>query len=344
MKKIKSILNSCFLLLFLVIACASCQKDLDGTPRTSPGNLQIERIEPDSASGGAVLIVRGHGLGQISSVIFERDSVPATFNPVFNTDDALVFRVPDTASGGIQNIIFTNTRGDVGTATFRVIAVPSVLTVSTTDVTAGTELIMTGINFEDVSRISLDSTDIDAEIISTSRKELTVRMPATTRPRVRLAIHNSSGSSVTTQEFVYVENNYQIFGDALNANINNSSWSTSLTNTSDAAFVKFGTTALKAEYTGSWGGLQLAMKTPVNLAPYRYVTFWVKGASVATNISFNFNWEKTQTLSVPANVWKYFKIDLQTFKGAGVANLETFVMQINGDPHTLYLDNILLVK
>ncbi|WP_166333079.1 IPT/TIG domain-containing protein [Sphingobacterium chungjuense] len=344
MKNLKSILNSTLFMLLLVIACASCEKDLDGTPQTSPGNLQIERIEPDSASGGAVLIVKGQGLGQISSVIFERDSVPATFNQVFNTDEALVFRVPDTASGGIQNIIFTNTRGDVGKATFRVIAVPSVLSVSSTDVTAGMELTMTGINLEDVSRVSLDSTDIDAEIISTSKKELIVRLPATSRPRVRLAILNSSGSSVTTQEFVYIENNYQIFGESMNTNINNSSWSASLTNNSDPAYVRFGNTSLKAEYTGSWGGLQLAMNTPVNLNPYRYVTFWVKGASVATNISFNFNWENTQTLAIPANTWKYFKIDLQTFKGAGVVNLETFVMQINGDPHTLYLDNILLVK
>ncbi|RZM06092.1 MAG: hypothetical protein EOO88_53895, partial [Pedobacter sp.] len=102
-------------------------------------------------------------------------------------------------------------------------------------------------------------------------------------------------------------------------------------NTTDATGIKMGAIGLKAEYTGSWGGLQWIMKTPVPLATYKFVSFWVKGADLEKNISFNFNWANSQTLTIPPNVWTYFKFDLDIFKGAGVANLETFVMQINGD-------------
>jgi len=331
-------------LLLFITAFASCKKDLDGTPETKPGNLSIERIQPDSASGGAVLIVKGSGLGQISSVMFEKDRVPATFNPVFNTADALVFRVPDTASGGVQNIIFTNTDGKTASTSFRVIALPSVTAVSSTEFVEGTEITLTGINFEDVSKVVLDGTTAQAQVVSKSKKQLVIKMPATTLSRAKLAITNASGLRVTDQEFVYVDNSYKIFADAMNANVNNSSWSTTLANTSEMANVKFGATALKAEYTGSWGGLQLIMNTPVDLTGYKYVTFWVKGAAVEKNISFNFNWTNSQTLTIPANKWTYFKVDLQTFQGAGVTKLETFVLQVNGDPATFYLDNILLVK
>ncbi len=345
MKDFKFIqLKKVMALLFMVIAMASCKKDLDGNPQSKAGNLQVQRIEPDSASGGSVLIVKGSGLGQISSVMFEKDLVPATFNANFNTDNALVFRVPDTASGGVQNIIFTNTEGKTAQVSFRVIALPSITTVSANEVVAGTQLTLTGINLEDVNKIVLDGTTTEVEILSKSKKQLEIKMPASDLPRAKLAITNASGLRITDQEFVYIDNAYKLFTDAMNSNINNSSWSTSLANTTEAANVKFGTTALKAEYTGSWGGLQWLMNTPVSLSAYKYVTFWVKGAAVEKAISFNFNWTNSQTLTIPPNVWTYFKIDLQVFKGSGVNNLETFVMQINGDPATFYIDNILLLK
>lgn len=337
-------LKNCMSLLFLVLALASCQKDLDGNPESSAGELQLQRIEPDSASGGAVLIVKGSGLGQISSVMFEKDHVPATFNPVFNTDDALVFRVPDTASGGVQNIIFTNSEGKTGQVSFRVIALPSVTSVSENEVVEGTQLTLTGINFEDVKEIVLEGTSTAVKIVSKSKKQLQIIMPASSLPRAKLQITNASGLRVTDQEFIYIDNAYQLFAEGMNSNINNSSWSTSLTNTTESINVKSGTIALKAEYTGSWGGLQLLMNAPVDLSPYKFVTFWVKGAPFEKAITFNFNWANSQTLTIPANVWTYFKIDLQVFKGAGVNNLETFVMQINGDPATFYIDNILLLK
>lgn len=345
MKDIKSIaMKKIMIMLFFVGALASCKKDPDGTPQYSAGDLQVQRIEPDSASGGSVLTLKGSGLGQISSVMFEKDSVPALFNPVFNTDNSLVFRVPDTASGGVQDIIFTNSNGKSAKVSFRVIALPSITAVSTNEVVAGAEVTLTGINLEDVNKVVLEGTTTEVEVVSKAKKELVLKMPATTLVRPKLEITNASGLRITDQEFVYIQNTYQLFTEGMHENINNSSWSANVVNTTDAAGIRMGSIGLKAEYTGSWGGLQWIMKTPVPLSTYKFVSFWMKGADVEKNISFNFNWANSQTLTLPPNVWTYFKFDLDIFKGAGVANLETFVMQINGDPATFYIDNILLLK
>ena len=323
------------------IVFTACQKDPDGMNEAEPGDLNVSQIDPGEGSGGDVLIVKGSGLGGIKSVVFEKDNVPAGFNPVFNNENALVFRIPDTASGGPQNVIFTNKAGKVVKVPFKVIALPTVSQVSAIEVDAGTQVTLTGTNLEDVSQVLIDGTSDAATIVSKSKKELVLQMPASTKSRAKLSITNSSGTRVTEQEFVYLPNAYPIFTESP-ANVDY--WGWSIAYSTSNAFSISGSNSLKAEYSGSWGGLQLHLKTPVSLADYKYVTFWIKGADVDKVISFNFNWANTQALNVPADKWTYFKFDLDLFKGSGVSNLDDFIMQVNGDPKTFYLDNVLLVK
>ena len=343
MKKLRH-LNIKFIVAIaaLMISFLSCKKDESGVPEHPAGDLQVSAIDPGEGSGGDVLIVKGSGLGSLSSIIFEKDSVPAGLNPVFNEDRSIVFRIPDTAGGGPQNIIFTNTAGKSVKIPFKVIALTSISATSAVDIEAGQIVTLTGINLEDVSKVVIDGTTVEAEIISKSRKELTVKMPASTASRVKLAITNSSGTKVSEQEFTYVINAYAIYDDAFNTNIDNWSWSTefkvSILNKISGA------NGLSAEYTGGWGGIQLAQKSSVSLAPYKYLTFWTKGSSTDRVVSLNFNWAKGIQVTIPANKWTYHKIDLDTFKGSGVSSLENLIMQINGDPDLFYFDNILLVK
>ncbi|WP_207531834.1 IPT/TIG domain-containing protein [Desertivirga arenae] len=324
------------------ILFTSCEKDSNGMNESGPGELNIQEVGPGEGSGGDVLIVKGSGLGAIESVVFEKDSVPAGFNPVFNNENAIVFRVPDTASGGPQNIIFTNKAGKVVRVPFKVIALPTVSEVSAKDVEAGSRVTLTGINLEDVSKVLIDGTTDEAVVVSKSKKELVIDMPASTQSRAKLLITNSSGTKATEQEVVYISNAYQIFTEGQPANVDYWGWSINYATAN--TFSVSGSNSLKATYTGSWGGFQLHMKNPVDLAQYKYVTFWVKGAEVDKVISFNFNWANTQALNIPANKWTYFKFDLDLFKGSGVSKLDDFIMQVNGDPATFYLDNILLVK
>src|SRR5258707_8432932 len=83
-----------------VLIFASCKKD-DGNSNPKSGG-----IAPDSASAGNVLTLTGTDLADMRSIVFDNGNVPAGFNPNFNTSGAVIFRVPDTANGGNQNIIF----------------------------------------------------------------------------------------------------------------------------------------------------------------------------------------------------------------------------------------------
>lgn len=343
MKLIKNIkVIGLFLLPVLVLFVTSCEKDSTGTPEYKAGNLQVNKIEPDSGSGGTTIYLKGAGLGSVESIVFENGNVPATFNSVFNNDNLVVFRVPDTANGGQQNVIFTNTEGRSVKVPFRVIALPSILSASVLDFVAGSQITLTGNNLGDVTKVTLTGTTTDATIVSKEKKKLVIQMPSTTLSTTTLDITNASGKITTTQIFVNVDAAYGIFKDAMDANIENWSWSTSLT--SSTQNVLMGTSSMKVEYTGSWGGLQLQLKNALNITPYKTVAFWVKGASEEAKISFGLNWANMQTITVPADVWTYYSFDLTGWKNAGVTNFDTWIMQINGDPKTFYMDNLILFK
>lgn len=340
MKSFRTTITRMTTALFVcAVFITACDKDTNGVAHSNP---QPDKLDPGKASGGSVLTLTGKDLGEIRSIVFDNGNVPAAFNPNFNTAEALIFRVPDTANGGDQNIVFTNVDGKSFKLPFGVIALPTVSSAFPVDFQQGTTITLNGNNFESVSKVVLDGTTTEATIVSKEKKKLVITMPASTVNTAKLVITNASGVMTTTQVFTNVDVAYAIFKDALNANFED--WSWSLTNTAVTTDKITGTASWQSAYSGDWGGMQLHAKTPVDLAPYKFVTFWIKGADVEKKITFNFNWANSQTLTIPANVWTYYKLDLSIFKNSGVASLETFIMQINDAAKTIYFDNILLVK
>jgi len=328
----------------LLVSVASCKKNnMEYKPlSTASSSPAPSKLDPEAASGNAVLTLTGSGLGDVVKIVFSNGNIPTSINPTFNTETSVVFRVPDTANGGDQNIVFTNSLGKEFSVPFRVIALPLVTSASAIDYQAGDQITLTGNNLEDVTSVTFEPSGEAATIISASKKTLVVQMPASTVSTTKLKITNTSGTAITTQEFTNVDQAYGIFKDDLGAGIDNWSWSLNISSTGTDKIT--GTASMQAEYTGSWGGMQLHWGTPVPLAGYRYVTFWIKGAGVDKQMKFNFNWTNDQTLTIPANVWTYYKMDLNIFRNAGVTQLETWVMQIHDDPETLLLDNVMLVK
>lgn len=319
-----------------VLVFSACKKD------NGMDNPTANELAPEKGSGGDVLTLTGSDLAGIASIVFETDNVPAFFNPNFNTESAVIFRVPDTASGGQQNIVFTNSKGKQWLVPFNVIAVANISNAFPLDFQAGSTITLTGINLESVTKVVLEGTSDEATIVWKEKKQLVLEMPSTTANTCKLVITNSSGTMTTTQVFTYIPNAYGIFTDAFPTGMDD--WSWSLTNTISTSNIIAGTASLQAAYNGDWGGMQLHWGTAVDLTPYKYVTFYIKGADVEKKMKFNFNWTNDQTLTIPADVWTYYKIDLGIFKNAGVSSLGTFVMQINDSPKTLYFDDILLVK
>ncbi len=328
-----------FWLLHLHLAFTSCEKDSDGSPDVKPGNPVFESITPAAAAGGELVVLKGTGLGDMTSIVFDKLNIPAFVMSTLNTETALLFRVPTDSEGGNQNIIFTNSEGKTLTVPFNVLAFPQVTSVSNYDFTEGMEITLTGTNLNDVSDVVLTGTTDHPTIVSKTKKVMVLAMPATTATRATLDITNVTGEMTTTQEFVSVTNNFIMFAEDYGTGAYNSgvqSWSYGCSAYKVIDNFKTGGAALRVDYVD--GGLSLFLGSdwgdPMHvftdwypatyLAPPTYVTFWAKGVGADVSLLIKTDsppWDGTysgageKTISVPADVWTYFKIPASTFTG-----------------------------
>ena len=342
-----AVLPICLLAVMLTIS--SCRKDSDGSPSVKPGNPVSSGIAPDSAANGTLLTLSGTGLGDMRSIVFDNKNIPAAFQTTLNTETAIIFRVPDTAWGGPQNIVFTNSQGKKLTVPFKVLAYPNITAAFPMDFQAGSVVTLTGTNLLDVTKVVIKGTTDEATIVSQTRSQLVIAMPSTTASRGFLNITNATGTITTTQEFVSVDNATGIFLDDFVNNAQSWSWGGTYDPSTDDAIT--GAKSLKAAYdpTGTWGGLQIGMGSELTLpAGSKYFTFWAKGSDVDKQVTLTVkgnNWTtvNTMVITVPAGKWTYFREDMSTFL-PGVNSISLILFQIHDSGKTIYYDNIMFVK
>lgn len=324
---------------FMLVACT---KDKDYSLSSASSNPAPNAIEPGEGAANTAITLTGTGLGDIRSIVFDSGHILADVNPAFNTDNALLFRIPLEAIPAQQNIVFTNGLGKSFSIPFKVIALPLITGVSNYNFTQDGTLVLTGKYLDDVVSVTFaEDPQVALTVVAKTATSLTVKFPQTTLTRSKLVVVNTAGAMTTTQEFVNLDLAYGVFKDAFGAGIDDWSWGTA--NSVSTENVKSGTTALKVAYNGTWGGLSLHFGTPVSLSAYKYVSFWIKGASVEKKLSnFNFNWGTATVITVPPNVWTYYKIDLKDM--GGPASLGDWVMQIENEGQTLYMDDMILIK
>lgn len=344
----KKVIINLFTRLFLLLGIVSvlimgCEKDSDGSPDIKTGAMSSGTINPGTAAGGEVVTLTGTGIGQIRTIVFDKNNVPAPFLSTLNTEASLVFRVPDTAFGGPQNVIFTNADGKTLSVPFSVIALPNVTAAFPTDFEAGTQVTLTGNNLDDVTTVVLDGTTDACTIVSKTRKQMVITMPASTADRAKLKLTNASGVRITDMEFVNVSRAITVFTEQLNNGFENWGWGGTFSASADDKIT--GTSSMKAAYdpAGSWGGMQLGNGGSINIAPYRYFSFWVKGADVDKNFQFWLNWGNQKVITVPANKWTYFRYELAT-NYPGVTSVNNVTFQIVDAGKTVYFDNIMFFK
>lgn len=341
---LKKQICACLLLLALsTLFITGCQKDSDGSPEVSTGGMSSGELNPGSAAGGEVITLKGSGIGQIRSIVFDKNNVPAPFLSTLNTETDLVFRVPDTAFGGPQNVIFTNADGKTLSVAFSVIALPNVTSAFPTDFAASTEVTLTGNNLDDVTSVVLEGTTDACTIVSQSRKQMVIRMPVSTADRAKLKLTNASGIRITDMEFVNVNRAITVFSEQLDNGFENWGWGGDFNASTDDKIT--GTKCMKAAFdpAGSWGGMQLGNGGSVNITGYKYFSFWAKGADVDKNVQFWLNWGNQKVVTIPANKWTYFRYELATnYPGVNSVNNVTF--QIVEGGKTLLFDNIMFFK
>lgn len=353
MKTIKSL--NVFLLACLagIVMLAGCTKEEQSQSKAS-NNPVANKLDPEKASGNTVLTITGSGLGDMTSIVFEKGDVPASFNPVLNTDNAIIFRVPDTANGGVQNIILTNRLGAQVKVPFNVVALPLVNTASNYNFTADTEITLDGNNLADVTSVTLDGTTVSATIVSQTKKQMVIKMPATTVNSAKLVITNSTGPVTTSQVFVNLDNAYKIFTDEYGNGFENGSWGPASVS---AEFAKSGTKSFKAGYNkGNWSADGFANWNGIAAMPaYNFLSFWVKGASQDYTLYVTGdaraggygNSDRSVPITVPAKVWTYFKIPMTTlelWKKGPMKQLGFWIEGPEKQDEAFYFDDVILVK
>jgi hypothetical protein len=316
------------LVIALALALSSCQKDSDGSPDIKPGNPVLGSVTPAAAQGGELVTVLGTGLGDMRAVIFEKDSVRTYLNPTLNTEKSVMFRVPADAFGGSQNIILINSEGKVLNVPFNVLAFPIITSVSNPNFEAGNEITLTGNNLNDVTSVKLTGTTDAATIVSQTRKSMVISMPATTVVRATLDVTNSTGLTVTLQEFICVPNTFIMYADAygpgaFNGGVQSWSWGCNVSESSD--FMMRGTKSLHVAYAD--GGLSLFLGSDTwadghwfsDFYQATYLVFWAYcEAGVALRIVPDAPpWSGFATgqkiVDVPKATWTYFKIPVADF-------------------------------
>ncbi|RKD20226.1 cell shape determination protein CcmA [Pelobium manganitolerans] len=349
-----------FALMFAFVAgitlFSSCEKDENGYSEAS-GSPSPGTIDPGQAAGNEVLTLTGSGIGGVTSVIFEKDSVEATFNPNFNTESAIIFRVPSDAIPGQQSIIFKNSKGVEFKVPFKVLGLPAVLSVSNYNFVKDGEIVLTGKNLGDVSSVVFQGTTTPLTVVSKTATTLTLKMPETTFAQAKLEITNEAGKITTTQEFVNLDNAFHIFTDAYGAGIDNGSWGPAEITTTVA---KTGTSSFKAGYNkGNWSADGFAnWGTGIEKsADFKYFSFWVKGAD--RDLTFYItgdkkaggdygNSDRTTPITVPANVWTYFKLKISDVgfwaNGNSMQRMGWWIPGPDDADAVIYFDDVIFIK
>jgi hypothetical protein len=356
MKNKTMFLRYLVLMAGLLLVFGSCKKNSGGAP--NPSGI----LPADSAAGNATVYITGNNLGGITSIMFSSDSVPAPFNSNFNTNNAIIFRVPDTAFGGPQKIIFTNKAGQTFSVAFNVLAFPSVSSVSNYDFNPGDTITLTGNNLESTNSVTLsDGTALT--IVSKSHKQVVVIFPATQLTRSFLTITNSTGSVTTSQEFLSIANAYVIYANGnfgQSGGVSSGSWGPSGQGLAPTPLYKNDPSFFSTYGQGDWWANGFAFWNPPYFPKdpsYTYFTFWIYGgsldytfyitASCAAGGSYG-NSDVSNPIDVQPNQWNFYKLKISSLGLiSGAANFEQLGWWVKGPnttSETMYFDDVMFVK
>ncbi|MEN9570191.1 MAG: hypothetical protein RL172_1422 [Bacteroidota bacterium] len=323
-----------------VLLLTSCTKKTELTPT-------VNKIYPERGAGNEVITLTGSDIKNIQSITFDLGNVNAPFNLNFNTNGALIFRVPTSANVGPQNIVFTTLSGYQFSVPFTVLAVPSLISVSPAEWEAGSEITIKGNYLKTVTSAVLTASGEAAEIVSTTDNAVVLKMPASSAKSTKLTLTNDAGSSVSDFSINNMDQARKIFTDDYAAGIQNWSWCT----TAISADVKLaGEKSLKADYAqGGWQGLSFHTDEVVTLTDMQALVFWVKGGSLDTKINVSpdaitSGSGSTKTIDVPSDVWTRFVIPAAELGNAGCQRINFQMQGPDGTPQTVYVDNVYLLR
>ncbi|MEN5194532.1 MULTISPECIES: cell shape determination protein CcmA [Sphingobacterium] len=355
----KNILKPLFISIGMLCAVGvfiGCKKEESNLSEPST-NPNPQEISPGQGAAGEVLTLKGTGLGGIKMIYFEKDSIEATLNPNFNTDHAVIFRIPDDAIPADQNIVFINYKDVKFTVPFKVLGLPNILEVSNYNFKGNGELTLTGKNFADISEAKfVKDEQAVIQIVSKTATSITLKIPVVEFTQSKLILTNEAGSITSKDDFVNLDKALVLFYEDMEQGLVNGSWGPAEVS-SEAA--KSGTHSFKMTYNkGNWSANGFAnwsggINVPVE---YTYISFWLKGGtsdqtlyitSNTRNVAYG-NSDRNTELIVKANKWNYFKLktaDIDQFvNGRNIVQLGFWLPGPDDANQNIYLDDLIFIK
>jgi len=341
MKKILTKINLLLIFILTAVLFAGCKKD----ENEGYANPQVTKVNVTEGAGGAVVIIEGKDLASIKNITFEIDNVPVNFNPALNNSNAVIFRVPETAKPGVQNILLTNAADIQIKVPFKVLALAAVTSIWPYDFEEGTTVTLTGSNLATTTRVLLTASSSEATIVSAEDDRLVIIMPASIAEKTKLAITNEAGSRTSDFELYNVNKAVKLYTEEWPSEYFES-WSWGGTYSASNEQKVTGNVSIKAVYDAD-GAFRLHSKfgvDPVSIDDNKILSFNIKGGAASTSllIRVNENAAYDKTITVPANKWINFRIPVEGWI-AGLS-ISDIWFQNQGAATTLYFDNILLVK
>lgn len=342
--------------LFLLASATtwSCTTEND-PPAAASMNPVISAISLEKGAANELVSITGTGLGGIQYIRFSKGNVAAAINPTFNTDKALLFRVPEDALPGFQEISFINSAGVEFKTPFQVLGFALISDVSNFNFSQGTELTLTGKNLEDVKQVLLTGTTIEARVKSKTATTVTVVMPAFNQSQTTLDVINESGTTTTTQQFVAIDNAYKFFTEGYDNGTQDASWGAGGVISSTVA--KSGKLSVYKDFAaGNWHQFGFGWNEIPQSNGYKFLSVWIKGGS--KNMSLYISTESSKSgfasfdestrIDIPAQVWTYYKIpvnQLELWSKAPVFKQLGFrIKGPDGADERFYMDDLILIK
>lgn len=347
----KNYINRLFFINVLLMVLVSACSDEEGNP-----NPVIGEISPAQGASNTLLTLTGSDLRNVVTVVFANGNIKAEFNPNFNSNDAILFRVPTEAVPGTQDIILTNLNGTQVRVPFNVLGFANITDVSNYNFSEDTEITLTGKNLGDVNSVVFSGTTTEVEILAKTATTLTLKFPATDMYQTTLDITNEAGMARTTQSFVAIDNAFAIFRDDYAAGYQDASWGSGGTISTDE--FKSGTASVYKDYAaGNWHQLGFGWTETPN-DNYEFLSFWIKGGTAAFDLYISTSaspsgfasFDGFSKITVPANVWTYFKIPVSTLKLWGESGTTPWnqigwrIQGPDGADQRFYLDDVIFIK
>ncbi|MCX2678609.1 IPT/TIG domain-containing protein [Galbibacter sp. EGI 63066] len=314
-------------LAFLGIgACTDVGRDGVESPNGAPEIRSVSKAENDSLTTVGMLqnmyIIRGKNLKTTTNVYFNEYNT--YFNPALVRDDNLIVTIEeDTPWDNASNKLRVETLGGSDEYDFAIAQpAPKIDGFVSEFVDGESIVVISGEVFNNLMSVKFD--DVEAEIVSSSDTEITVKVPdGISQASIFVETPGGITQSEAAYGFLYTfyddelkaaEDGFQIWG-----------WG-GTDDPANAEQVKTGEYSFKRTFEGNWGGIQFGAGS-IDMSEYAVLKISIYAGTNASqlNMIINGDWDNPYPLTLIEGQWNDFNIPLSDL--GSPETLTEFVMQ-----------------